>query len=82
MRYEDVPWEAAACKGVWTPLFYPDQGQSEIIPELRRICSECPILEECREYAIPNESHGFWGGLTMIERARLRRRMRRSKRAA
>lgn len=78
MRYEDVPWEAAACKGIITEMFFSDAPECySINPQLRRICSGCPILEECREYAICNEWEGFWGGLTPSDRRALRARRRR-----
>jgi WhiB family redox-sensing transcriptional regulator len=34
----------------------------------RQICSECPVIEECREYAYDNEPHGTWAGETAEER--------------
>lgn len=34
---------------------------------LRRICLKCPLVKECREWAINNEDYGFWGGLTQVE---------------
>lgn len=35
---------------------------------LRRVCLTCPVVQECREYAISHELYGFWGGMTAIER--------------
>lgn len=35
---------------------------------LRQICLTCPVLQDCREYAISHETWGFWGGLTATER--------------
>lgn len=35
---------------------------------LRRMCLQCPIVRECREYAIKHEVFGFWGGMTAMER--------------
>ena len=74
MRYEQVDWERAGCRGVWTELFYLEgQGAAQdITPSLKRACKSCPILSECREYAIEHETQGFWGGLTMSDRAKLR----------
>lgn len=32
-------------------------------------CHRCPVLEECREYALAaKEAHGVWGGLDMVDR--------------
>lgn len=78
MRFEDVPWEAAACKGINTDLFYIDTAEAlGVNPQLRRVCRGCPILEECREYALIHEGEGFWGGLAPYERRALRTRRRR-----
>lgn len=84
MKYEDVDWERAGCRGVWTELFYIEgKGASQdITPSLRSACRVCPIVSECREYAIWHENHGFWGGLTVDERHRLRARLNRSRHAA
>lgn len=84
MRYDDVDWERAGCSGVWTHLFYLEgQGASqEIQPLLKKTCDNCPILPQCREYAIEHETHGYWGGLTMSDRATLRAKLNRTRRAA
>lgn len=84
MKYDDVHWENAACAGVWTELFYLEgQGAAQdITPSLKRACRMCPILSECREYAIEHETQGFWGGLTMSDRQRLRARLRVGRHAA
>ena len=76
MRYEQVPWEAAACKGILTDLFFLEQNEARILnPMLKGICHGCPIYAECMEYAVENEQQGFWAGLTAKERRRLRGRM-------
>ena len=84
MRFEDVDWEKASCRGVWTEMFFMEnQADAAVLtPVLRRVCRDCPIVSECREYAIWNENHGFWGGLTMTERHKLRARLNRGSRAA
>lgn len=46
--------------------------------EARAICSECPIREDCLDYAMENRIRfGMFGGLTPIERRRIERRDRR-----
>jgi len=39
-------------------------------------CHDCPIMLQCAEHAITNKSitHGVWGGLTMLDIRRLRRK--------
>lgn len=77
IAYESVPWHAAACKGINTEMFFVDPSEAMgINPQLRKICSTCPILEECREYSIWMEWEGFWGGLAAHERYKLRAKLR------
>mgnify|MGYP001553751279 FL=1 len=84
MRYEDVEWQAAACKGIQVDMFYLETLSESLTytPTLRRICRDCPIFEDCREYAFEHEVHGFWGGLTATERRNLRSQWRVGKYAA
>ena len=53
-------------------LFFPDQkghGQAQDIASAKELCKACPLLEECRDYAIEaKEQFGIWGGLTLDER--------------
>ncbi|HZA80157.1 MAG TPA: WhiB family transcriptional regulator, partial [Actinomycetes bacterium] len=38
----------------------------------KAICRSCPVLVECREYALlVREPHGIWGGLNEYERRQL-----------
>jgi WhiB family redox-sensing transcriptional regulator len=38
----------------------------------KAVCSTCPVVDQCREYAIDAaEPYGVWGGLTPLERAML-----------
>lgn len=44
------------------------QGASQ--QEAKRICSGCPVIQECREYALDESNgieHGVWGGMTERE---------------
>lgn len=70
----------ASCKGMDVDLFYDDYliaerhtgGYISTAPRqhayLRRVCLSCPVVQECREYAITHERYGFWGGMTAMER--------------
>lgn len=43
--------------------------------EAVKICRECPVWKQCREWALESgEPHGTWGGLTSNQRARIRNR--------
>lgn len=69
----DLSWQKdAACRGVNPELFFPTRGDDTRVAS--RICSSCPVREECLEYAISHvEKFGIWGGLSERERRRLRR---------
>ena len=76
--YYKVDWSRASCAGADTESFYVENAghAKELNPILRRICSECPILNECAEHAIKHERYGFWGNLTPAERSSIRERRR------
>ncbi len=80
----DRSWvEDAACRddGIDTDLFYePNYAEMKDEREAREkaaktICRACVVQEKCLSYALTTrEDHGIWGGLTEIERRRVRRR--------
>ena len=81
--------EQAACRGYDNLLFFgPDQGESELEKQSREarakaICQRCPVAEPCLEFAMEtNQKYGIWGGLTDKERASLKRRRARARRAS
>lgn len=49
----------------------------------RQVCRRCPVRSECLEWALAaNETEGFWGGLSPVERYELGRRRRAQAREA
>ena len=70
-----MDWRArAACRNTPDPeLFFPlDTGPAARQVAAKAICARCPVLAECRSWAISHEAYGIWGGLTEHQRARLR----------
>lgn len=71
---DERPWAAyAACRRADPDVFFPspDAGFEEAI----RICRGCPVLGECRDWALDTKvRYGVWGGLTERDRRRLLRR--------
>lgn len=67
-------WRAQAlCAQTDPDLFYPETGQTS--RTARTVCGPCPVIAECRAYALARpEPHGVWGGLSARERTLLRRR--------
>lgn len=63
---DETAWmEYAACRGKATDLFFPSKDD---VYRAKRVCSGCPVIRECRDYAIRNECEGVWGGTTDEER--------------
>ena len=70
--------ERAACRGPLGSVFFPPVLTERKVEKLAReerakeICRMCPVLAECREYAISiREPHGVWGGMSEQERRAL-----------
>lgn len=78
----------AACRGVPTDMYFPDQGVSANAVEVKillRICGECPVSAECLAAALEMEGNcgrsqrfGIWGGKTPVERHRIVKGARKS----
>jgi WhiB family redox-sensing transcriptional regulator len=47
--------------------FFPNGRPSSALKKL--MCGTCPVREECLAWAIANDAHGIWGGMTEKERA-------------
>jgi WhiB family redox-sensing transcriptional regulator len=83
----DLGWQdAAACKGEDTELSF-EPGHYEN-PRTRRrreakakaICAGCPVRSPCLEFGL-GTPHGLWGGLSEMDRQRLKRRRQLRRRA-
>lgn len=64
------------CANLDTDFFYPiveSDEQQVTIRMLKKVCGDCPFKQECQEYALAHERHGFWGGMTTFERERVRK---------
>lgn len=68
----DTTWmDDAACRGR-SDLYFPANGSghsnSGHHQQARTICSGCPVINECRQYALAiNPAGGVWAGLTANE---------------
>lgn len=62
----------ARCKSAPVNLFFPLRGEDNATA--KAICAGCPVLNDCRDYALanPDSLRGIWGGLTARERRRSR----------
>jgi hypothetical protein len=79
MKYGDVEWSKAACKGLGNQfVLYDPVTFSEIDPEPRyqAVCNDCLIIKSCYAYALANYVDGWWGGTSSRHRDRIRRKER------
>lgn len=87
---EALDWQdRAECRDYDNVLFFGDDvGESELERQAREarakaVCQRCPVVEPCLEFALDtNQKYGIWGGLTDKERASLKRRRARARRAS
>jgi WhiB family redox-sensing transcriptional regulator len=81
LAQEEPTWRAeAACHGATAEHFFPPpttetrDERSAREDVARALCIRCHVREVCLEYALHvQEPYGIWGGLTEVERRRLRR---------
>lgn len=68
------PWlQHAACRGSNPDLFFPPRGSNIQMAQAKRICSTCPVIQNCLEYALQlGLTHGVFGGTSERERRRMR----------
>ena len=71
---DDRPWARfGACRRYDPDVFFPGPDGSP--DQAVRICRACPVVDECREWALDARvRYGIWGGLTERDRRRLLRR--------
>lgn len=76
----DYTWRKdAICRDTDPDLFFPvgTTGFALVqIDRAKQVCGECPVNEDCLQYAIEtNQDSGIWGGTSEEERRQIRRRM-------
>lgn len=69
--------DRAACRGMETRIFFPTRGASSLTEFVAEVCGGCPVLVECRTYALRYPVTGTWGGLTHEKRVLWRRAQKR-----
>jgi WhiB family redox-sensing transcriptional regulator len=82
---DDLWRDQALCRDTDPELFFPigTTGQALLqIDHAKQVCTECPVTDECLEFALAtNQDSGVWGGLSEEERRVIRRRRAAARRA-
>lgn len=68
--------ERAACAGYPNHVFFPvGDADERTIERAKAVCSICPVIDDCLEYALEtNQRSGIWAGTTEDERRSVRRK--------
>ncbi len=70
--------ELAACLDSDPTLFFPIGSTGPAVEQITMatsICTDCPVTEDCLQYALEtNQESGVWGGYSEEDRRRLRKR--------
>ena len=77
-------WQhSAACRDEDPELFFPvgNSGPALLkIEEAKAVCHRCPVMDQCRQWALDSgQDAGVWGGLSEEERRAVRRRTSRAR---
>lgn len=69
-------WMSAGnCRNYPPAVFFPSDGVG--VDRARKICADCPVVDQCLEYALEQRiEHGVWGGCSERERRRILKRRR------
>lgn len=73
---EETTWrQLASCTDDPDGVFFAADDNIGAIAKAKSICGSCPVSYECLVYAIDtNQPDGIWGGATLRERRRIKRR--------
>jgi hypothetical protein len=68
----------AACKGLTKEMFPKKHKDISYINSARAICDVCPVIRECKAYALQfpaTDMHGVWAKMTPRQLAREQKRL-------
>jgi len=69
----------ARCRGMNPNLFFPMDADGRIKfkvdPQAVEACANCPVIEQCADWATRHEAYGYQGGMTETQRAQRRRKL-------
>jgi WhiB family redox-sensing transcriptional regulator len=84
LRNSNFKWQdQAGCVGMDTNIFFYDRNAKAQITKARKICGNCPVANDCLEFALANNiEDGMWGGKSGRERRNIRQVRARSRKVA
>ena len=78
LAHAEYDWRVdALCRDTDPDLFFPVGTTGNALVQIQKakdVCGECPVHEDCLEFALAtNQDSGIWGGTSEEERRKLRR---------
>ena len=73
--YMALRWmDDALCREVDSDLFFPERDEGPSLRRAKAICRQCPVIQECLEWAVADPSlSGVLGGTSSRQRMQLRK---------
>lgn len=66
----------ALCREVGSEMFFPEKGDQSLVGDARKVCDECPVRDDCRNFGLVHGGRdGVWGGLSQTELQKQRREL-------
>ena len=62
---DDPDWfELSACSSVSPEIFFPENSYLANLPDApwRAYCESCPVVQQCKNFAVASDSRGVFGG--------------------
>jgi WhiB family transcriptional regulator, redox-sensing transcriptional regulator len=77
------PWRVqAACLDADPELFFPVGTTGPAIDQIedaKTICQQCPVIQQCLDWALEHNEFGVWGGRSEEDRRGIKRRRQRQR---
>ena len=78
LAHADYSWRSGSlCRDTDPDLFFPVGTTGHALTQIARakeVCDECPVANECLQFALEtNQDSGIWGGTSEEERRVMRR---------
>lgn len=58
--------QRAKCRESSVDFFFPEHGYRT--DDQKKFCTGCPVITQCKTYAIAHDERGIWGGTNYKER--------------
>jgi WhiB family redox-sensing transcriptional regulator len=75
MKFPDL--SSGLCSSIGVEFYYPEEDSSGTSTEekmAKALCHQCPVRQACGEWGVRHEVYGIWGGMSPLDRRKVRHR--------